>query len=305
MQRGTLVHYVLEKIVNKYHEKLGELSPLQISAEVDNLIHDYLSLIKGSEAFMNARFAFLIVKISKSIKEIVYNMANEFAQSGFVPRFCELTIGDDGDIPRMEYTLSDGSLAYLDGKIDRVDVYKNNVRVVDYKTGKIVFTLSNTLAGLNMQMLLYLYAFIKNGKQLVEEPIPAGILYMPASKTNKTKTLKMNGLISDDAEVAAAMEKDNSGRFVPKLSDKSESHIDKESFELIFKKIDELMLKMGDTVRSGSFDANPTDGVNVNACAYCDFAPICRSSDKEHNVLDKMSNATVIDILKRGEEDGV
>lgn len=301
LQRGTLVHYVLEKIVEKHHKKLGELSPIQISAEVDGLIHDYLSLIKGSAAFMDARFAFLIVKISKSIKEIVYNMANEFAQSDFVPKFCELTIGDDGDIPRMEYTLSDGSLAYLDGKIDRVDVYKNNVRVVDYKTGKIVFTLSNTLAGLNMQMLLYLYAFIKNGNKLVDEPTPAGILYMPASKTNKTKTLKMNGLISDDTEVATAMEKDNAGHFVPKLSDKSESHIDKEAFELIFKKIDELMLKMGDTVRSGSFDANPTDGANIKACSYCDFASICRSSDKEHNVIDKMSNATVIDILKRGE----
>ena len=65
------------------------------------------------------------------------------------------------------------------------------------------------------------------------------------------------------------------------------------------------MVKMGDTVRIGAFSANATDGVNIKACAYCDFAPICRSADKQHNTLLKKPNAAVIDILKRGEEDGI
>ena len=49
------------------------------------------------------------------------------------------------------------------------------MRVVDYKTGKKEFRLSDVLHGLNMQMLVYLAALVENGQVL-----PAGILYMPA-----------------------------------------------------------------------------------------------------------------------------
>ena len=65
------------------------------------------------------------------------------------------------------------------------------------------------------------------------------------------------------------------------------------------------MLKMGDTVRMGDFSATPTDGINVKACAYCDFAPICRSENKEHRVATKYTNSEVIEILKRGEKSGI
>ena len=67
------------------------------------------------------------------------------------------------------------------GTIDRVDAYHRSegtyVRVVDYKTGKKEFRLSDVLHGLNMQMLVYLAALVENGQVL-----PAGILYMPAAE---------------------------------------------------------------------------------------------------------------------------
>lgn len=305
LQRGTIVHFVLEKMIEKHKKQLSELSSMQISSEVDLLIHEYMSSVRGAEVLMNSRFAYLLDKIAASAKEIVFHIANEFAQSDFSPEYCELSIGAEGDIPSVEYTLSDGSNAYFEGKIDRVDIFKNNVRVVDYKTGKMTFTLSDTLVGLNMQMLLYLYAFIKNSDGLIDDPKPAGILYMPAKFSKNTKSLKMNGLISNDEEVRLAMEKENSGKFVPKFSEKSENYISEDTFDLIFKKIDSLMLKMGDAVRKGEFYANATDGENVKACAYCDFAAICRSSNKEHKVAENYSNSEVIEILKRGEHGGI
>ena len=123
--------------------------------------------------------------------------------------------------------------------------------------------------------------------------------------SKKTKSLKMNGLISNDEEIRLAMEKENSGRFVPKFSEKSENYISEDTFDLIFKKIDNLMLEMGDAVREGNFYADATDGENVKACSYCDFAAICRSSDKEHKVAENYSNSEVIEILKRGEHGGI
>ncbi len=305
LQRGTIAHYVLENIISKHGKSLCELSAIQISAEVDSLINEYISAVKGSEMLMTARFAYLLQKISASVKIIVSHIAEEFSQSGFEPKFFELSIGRDGDIPQMEYTLSDDSRLCVEGKIDRVDVYKNNVRIVDYKTGKMSFVLSNTLVGLNMQMLLYLYAFIKNGKELVEDAQPAGILYMPAKGVKDKKSLKMSGLISDDESIRLAMEPDNNGRYIPKYSEKATEYVSGDLFGLVFNKIDQLLLNMGERIRKGEFCADPTDGISINACAYCDFASICRSDKKEHKCAIPLSNEEIREALKGGDTNGI
>lgn len=305
LQRGTIVHFVLENIITNYGKKICELSALQISAEVDTLIDEYISAVSGSQVLMTPRFAYLLDRIASSVKEIVLHISSEFEQSDFDPKYCELTVGENGDIPKLQYTLSDDSSVYLEGKIDRVDIYKNNVRVVDYKTGRLSFVLSDTLVGLNVQMLLYLRAFIKNGEHLVEAPQPAGILYMPARKSADTKSLKMNGLISNDDEIVFAMEKENKGVYVPKHTAKSNDHVDKETFNLIFERIDSLITDMGASIRRGDFYANPTDGIKSNACQYCDFASICRSSNKKHNSAVKYTNEEIIEILKAGEKSGI
>ena len=113
------------------------------------------------------------------------------------------------------------------GYVDRIDMMKKNgkqfIRVVDYKTGKKQFHISDILYGLNMQMLLYLSAIQKNGeKRYGEKIVPAGILYMPAEvsaveadikdsddkvKTERDKKLKMNGIILDNRCVVEGMEK--------------------------------------------------------------------------------------------------
>ena len=97
----------------------------------------------------------------------------------------------------------------------------------------------------------------------------------------------------------------NSKAVKTKFTANSDKYISAESFDLIFSKIDKLMVNMGDTVRSGKFTSTATDGTSIKACAYCDFAPICRSSNKEHKTAESYSNSEVIDILKRGEEGGI
>ncbi len=299
LQRGTIIHYVLENIVARHKKDLGSLPQLQLSSEVDMLIHEYFTKVNGAELFMDARFAFLLDKISKSAKQTVFHLAQDFSQSGFEPKYFEITIGNGGDIGTMDYALPDNAKVMIDGKIDRVDTYENKVRVVDYKTGTVEFCLSDTLYGLNMQMLLYLYAFVRNGGNLVREPEPAGILYMPSKAVKSEKELRMNGLISNDSNVVSAMERANEGRFIPKYNGTNEgSFIPSEGFDLIFSKIDELILNMGNNILDGNFSANPTDGLKSKACAYCEYSSVCRSSDKKHRTVEKLSNDEVLEILK-------
>ena len=302
LQRGLITHYVLEKIVDKFHSKLGSLTSAEISSEVDVLIDEYFSCVKGSDKLMTARFSYLLSKISIQIKNIVAHMASEFAQSNFDAKYCELTIGDKADIPGLKYVLDDGTVINFEGKIDRVDVFGGYVRVVDYKTGKMIFKLSDTLVGLNMQMLLYLYNFVKCGGNLVSEPLPAGVLYMPAKDSDKPAERRMNGIILDKDEVRLAMEKDNKGRYIPKKDDKPSSAFIKEGgFEVVFDQIDKLITSMGTSLRKGEFSANPTDGASFDACKYCDYSGICRSSGNPHKKSEEYDNDKTISLLK-GEE---
>lgn len=296
-QRGTIVHFVLETLIKKNKKGFGDLERREISLAVDEAIDEYLSMISGLDAVSTPRFKFLISKISKAVKEIAYHMAEEFKQSKFEPAFCELEIGSNGDIPEMRFPIEKGEMV-LTGKIDRVDTYKNVIRIVDYKTGSKQFDFSDTLVGLNMQMLIYLYAIIKNPKKILENARAGGILYLPAGHKAMETSLAMNGLILDDGEVIEAMDKDNSGRFIPEYNGKNQSFIDEETFELVFGNIEKLVSNMGESIRRGDFYPKPVDGLHSEACKYCDFASVCRSSEKEHNRVQKLKNFEIKNALK-------
>jgi ATP-dependent helicase/nuclease subunit B len=129
---------------------------------------------------------------------------------------------------------------------------------------------------------------------------------MPAKTASSVKSLRMNGLISNEEEIRSAMEKDNAGVFVPKYSDKSQDYVDKQLFEQIFDKIEDLIKEMGKNIHEGKFAADPTDGISINACTYCDFKSVCRSADNPHKKAVKYTRDEIKELLKKGgEENGV
>lgn len=304
MQRGTITHYVLETLINIYHKKLGELSEMEISSEVDRLIDEYVASISGADILITPRFKFLLSKIARSVKGVVMHIAEEFSQSDFDPVYCELEISEKGDVPELRIPIDKGEMV-LTGKIDRVDLFKNTVRIVDYKTGTKSFELSDTLFGLNMQMLIYLYALIKNGSSVAGDLRAGGILYMPAKNDSKTKKLAMNGLILEDEEVIRAMEKENKGKFIPTYKAGNKAFVDEELFSLIFNNIENLMRDMGNTIRRGDFIPAPVDAIGSDACKYCDYETVCRNKNSKHFKVTRQSNEVIREKLKGGDTSGI
>lgn len=74
------------------------------------------------------------------------------------------------DIPPVELGDGDGAVT-LTGIADRVDGWLHDgrlyLRVVDYKTGKKSFSLSDVWYGMGLQMLLYLFALGRDGGEAV------------------------------------------------------------------------------------------------------------------------------------------
>ena len=84
-----------------------------------------------------------------------------------------------------------------------------------------------------MQMLIYLFTLVSNGKARYGDAIPAGVLYMPAkasaftaergkdlSKQGNPNDKKMQGFVLENAGVIVAMEHDGGGAYIPAKIDK-------------------------------------------------------------------------------------
>ena len=305
MQRGTIVHYVLEKYISRYGDVLSTMDSDKITNVTSLLMDEYFSLIPGVEQIRTARFNFLSNVITDSVTAVTKQVTRELVQSDFVPKKCELSIGGDGDVPAVDIKIDESSLMRLQGKIDRVDTWNGYIRIVDYKTGVKIFKLPDILCGLNLQMLIYLYALVRGQGSEYQGMEPAGILYMPSSKKLGSEKLSMNGLLVKNEDVLTAMEKENNGDFVPKMKFNkdgtiadSDSFVDSSVFDTVFDYITYLFCRMGEEIRAGDITVLPIDDSKKSACRYCDFAGICHIENTQHQKVEYMDNAQVINIMK-------
>ncbi len=310
LQRGTIVHYVLEKIIEGYKKNVADLTQEQIDSLVEKYINEYLDGVRGYRTVETKRAEFLVTRISRALKEVVAQISREFAQSDFEPTACELKIGNGEDIPELKIPFDKGEISLI-GSIDRVDEWNGYIRIVDYKTGTKAFKLPDVLFGLNMQMLLYLYAVIR-GRNLPDEQ-SAGILYMPSKRDLNDSGMAMNGLIRLESEIVSAMDKEMQGEFVPKLDLKKDgtlkstctSFVGADDFTEIFDYIESLMKKTGKDILSGDIRISPLDGRDTPACKYCDYSSVCLRENAPCERVEALKNDDIISKMREVKENGI
>ena len=229
---------------------------------------------------------------------IIAHIAEELCQSEFAPVDFELPVGEDG-VPALSIPLPDGGRVSIDGKVDRVDLLQRDgvqyLRVVDYKTGKKEFKLSDVIYGVNMQMLIYLATLSENAEARYGGNLaPAGILYVPASRptlsvargTSKekvrqeeTKKLRMNGLLIDDPDILHAMEPDGAGTYIPVTIKngapaRRDSVVSPGEMDAILRRVKDLAASMAEELHRGRVAAVPLKG-DTAACQWCPYFAVC------------------------------
>ena len=306
---GNFVHSFLEQFISKAFD--GE------KAVDDKLLADTLDEVVSTctralgEVADQPRIKMLIARIKETLSLVTKSLAEEFAESEFRPKFYELKIGSDSLRP-ITVELPDGGKASVYGVIDRVDTYEKDgkvyIRVVDYKTGKKVFSRADLEKGLNMQMLLYLESICKTsdkeflgklGVSGANDIIPAGVLYfstkMPEAEVVSGGTpdtdaledkmlgkLKRIGLVCGDISVLEAMDPSLKGVYIPvsvnkdgSIAKKSENSV-VSSFDELFDQINITVADLAYRMKEGNADAVPLKTNNQDACRYCSMSAVCR-----------------------------
>lgn len=304
-EMGTFMHYVLENVARDVTELGGfaAVSEQKLHHLTDLYIGQYISQFLNDFKEKTPRFIYLFRRLTKDVRAVVEDMAAELRKSDFVPLDFELNFGDPEKVPPMEIGSGEASMT-LTGIADRVDGWvhegKLYLRVVDYKTGKKEFKLSDIWYGMNLQMLLYLFTLEKWGEQRYgKEVVPAGVLYVPAFHKNivgqnnltdeeilkeQRKKHLRSGLILNDPLVIEAMERGGEYEYIPvavkKAGDVPKALADAEQMGVLAKHIDKTLQKLAAELKGGTIAAAPYyKNKQTTACNYCQYQEVCCFED--------------------------
>ncbi len=306
-QVGTFLHYVLEHVTREVMDRGGfdVVEDRELRKITDGCIDRFIREELGGLDQRAARMRHLFQRLRRTVHAVVENAAGELRESEFRPMSLELDFSHGGDLPAVTIQEGDAALA-VGGRVDRVDGWLKDgrlyLRVVDYKTGKRSFDLADVYYGMNMQMLLYLFALEREGAGLYgHQVVPAGVLYFPARdvllsmdrssseesiRAAMDRELRRSGLVLADPAVLQAMEPGalEGPKYLP-LTIKRDGTITSgvataEQLGKLGRYTEKILRQIAAELRGGVIDADPwTRSENDSACTWCEFASACHFCD--------------------------
>jgi ATP-dependent helicase/nuclease subunit B len=304
---GSFIHAVLEQTAREVKRRGGfaavedpELRQIAAGA-VERYVADEL----GGLEEKTERFRHLFARLRADVWRIVQDMAAELRRSDFEPLEFELNFSDASRMAPV--LLGEGAArAQLVGIVDRVDGCVRGdrlyLRVVDYKTGKKSFSLSDVWYGLGLQMLLYLVALAPEGAEKDgRRVVPAGVMYVPArsalvavdgeEQTEDVEKklrdeLRRSGLVLNDDELIEAWERGEDKIYLPVKKTRgkwsAESLATSEQMGRLYRHVRKTVADMAAELRAGTIAADPCFRSRTdNACEHCDYRAACRFAEGE------------------------
>jgi ATP-dependent helicase/nuclease subunit B len=311
--KGNIIHEILSRITRDIiDEKLStEMIETTVKKHMNEVADD--EKFTGKRRFRTALFNAEYEKLYSILCAVTKNLLEEFFVSEFKPAQTEFRFGFDSEKdnePAYKIDLNNGKTAIFRGAVDRVDVYKNYLRIVDYKTGSKDFDYKAMVDGIGLQPLIYMFAIIDENAGKYRGFSPAGTLFFVTldpqpdetdrDEKAECKLVRPVGAVLADVDVIMAMEPigdGEKGRFIPVDFNKPKngervlsaysSVLTAEEFESIKTYFTELLKDIADKIYSGKFAPNPIQSRKYKnddesdeskddlPCKYCDFSSVC------------------------------
>lgn len=340
---GSFMHEILDEFTNKVKRERISWSELN-SERCRNIVSDLIEkkLIEDGNSILNSskKYKYFTNRFKRVIAKSVSVLAEQMRKGQFEIFSNEFQFGNLRDGAPIKLELPSGEEVYLTGRIDRIDsldLHGNTyIRVIDYKSGSKKFDLNELYYGLQIQLLVYLDAILKNSEYILHtQAMPGAILYFkiddPIIKSKSElqdeeirkqvlDKLKMNGLLLKDAELVKAMDNDMEtySLVIPATFKKdgdfssNSSVITEEQFNLLREYVNFKMIELCEDMLSGKIRIEPCKNQRTSYCDYCDYSAICQFDtsikDNKYKLVLKKDDKEIwndmIEKVKGGSEDG-
>lgn len=327
---GSFMHETIDTFFKHTNEEkiaLSEIEEQDIFDIVSKIIDEKLESSKNYMFKATVKYKILVNRLKRIVSKAIKYIIQTIIYSDFSIKGSEVEFDRKGEYKPIIIELEDGKKIEITGKIDRIDIAKqedgNYLRIIDYKSSSKNIDLNEVYAGLQIQLLTYIDAVCKE-----EDLIPAGIFYFSLLeqmiKADKKiteeeieelirKNFKMKGLIVADVKIIKM--NDNSlttgtSKLVPAAISKSGEIIEKwtngvkqEEFELLQKYIYKTIKDISLEIFNGNIDLRPYNKDGKTPCEYCEYKSICafdsRKKENRYNYINKYSKDEIIQKMKK------
>ena len=269
---GTFLHYVFEHFLRASLTDDGKLMPPSqedIEPLADRIISNYIGEVcPFPTECMDSHLLHIYARLRRLALKMLNEILGEIRSCPFVPTYFEKGIGtrEDDSLPPVRLMLENGSSVLLSGKIDRVDVFASDeklyFRVVDYKSGNHTFSLNDVRSGMDIQLILYLFAL----KGAMPNATPAGAQYLFASTESGVTEIKRSGLLLDDEAISDAVNGQSGGVYTKGLTKQT-----LEEMQALQNEMQDAVLAVARRILSGEAQKTPSE----KACGFCPIRADC------------------------------
>lgn len=268
---GTIQHAVMEQAVKKYGKDYTKMP----EEEIRQIIHSCFAVLKSLHPHKETILALSEKRMLMSLIKAMRFLDSYERHTSFVPAYAEKKF----ILPITEHVI-------LRGTIDRMDVFNNAFRIIDYKSSTHALSPAAIASGTQLQLLSYLITAAEDSSLTpygahyfsLKEPdisLPAATLagrgknrevvhhYFTDAQLEEAviKERQLKGAWYDDNPVTL----DDSGTYIAGLKT---AH----SYPLAREVMHTLYEHFYDAVSNGDISLAPLE----TACAFCDFRTICR-----------------------------
>lgn len=271
-----------------------------VKACVSRVTKEYGNTIMDS----SARNRYLAGKVERITDRTIWALTEQLKKGDFEPAGFEVSFTPEDHLKAMQIPLSEDEAIYLRGRIDRIDVCEDGdllyLKVIDYKTGRTKFDLSELYFGLQLQLVVYLDAAMEKVQR--DRPdktvVPAGIFYyniddpMVDRKPEEMdgdlnqailKKLRMNGLVHSRLDAIRHLDRliETESDVIPValksglIQEAKSSVAGEKRFQALSSYVNQKLTRMGRSILDGTVSVNPYKKGDQTACDYCPYRSVC------------------------------
>ncbi|MCL2170816.1 MAG: helicase-exonuclease AddAB subunit AddB [Defluviitaleaceae bacterium] len=331
---GNIFHDIMDNFAKKIATNLDKLNREQIHAAACAAVQEAIESPNNAILAASGQYAHFARRLQEIAIASTAAMAEHLRRGEFAILENEISffeIGDDTSF--VDIQLENGASMGLEGRIDRVDIMEKNgesfVKIIDYKSGTAVFSLSEVFYGIQLQLLIYLGAFIEKFRKLkganyVQNIFPAAIFYFnlanPMVNFNKNlldnpeyltatllKEFRMSGILLDEKEIFYAMDANNSGdsTIIPaglKIDGeftKRSMVVSRAGFDALIRHSLDKARDYGNDIISGRIPIAPATHKTRHSCRFCDYRSVCRFDETQQDGLRRLSPLSTEEVFIR------